>query len=65
MLIIQLPVSVMLKSIRRTFSLKFRNHLFVCLHKDRMPAALRERVQPRVFLCFACWVDNLSPDKAV
>lgn len=54
----------MLKSIRHTFSLKFRNRLFVCLLNERMPTALRKRVQPWVFCCFACWVDHLGPDKA-
>lgn len=54
----------MLKAIRKTFSLKFRGRLFVCLRNDRMPAALRKRVHPRVFCCFACWVDHMTPDKA-
>jgi len=54
-----------LKSIRRTFSLKFRGRLLVCLRNDRMPAALRQRVHPRVFCCFACWVDRVTHGKAV
>ncbi len=53
----------MLRSIRRTFSLKFRNRIFVCLHNDRLPSALRKRVQPWVFCCFACWIDHISPEK--
>ena len=51
----------MLKSIRRSFSLRFRNRVLVCLHNDRMPRALRQRVRPRVFCCFACWMDHLDP----
>lgn len=54
----------MLKAIRKTFSLKIRDRLLVCLPNKNMPAALRTRVQPRVFLCYACWVDRLASDKA-
>ena len=53
----------MLKSIRRTFSLRFRSRLFVCLHNSRMPTALRKRVQPWVCCCFACWMDRVTSDK--
>lgn len=55
----------MLKAIHKTFSLKFRNHLLVCLPNSRMPNALRKRVQPRIVFCFACWVDNLASSKSV
>jgi len=48
-----------LKAIQQTFSLKFRDHLLVCLPNSRMPQALRQRVQPRIFCCFACWVDRV------
>lgn len=54
----------MLKAIRRTFSFRIRNWVMVCLPNRRMPEALRKRVRPKVFLCMACWVDRIMPDKA-
>jgi len=53
-----------LKAIQKTFSLKFRNRLLVCLPNSSMPIALRKRVQPRIFCCFACWVDDLASSKS-
>lgn len=55
--------STVLKAIKKTFSLKFRDRLLVCLPNSRMPQALRKRVQPRIFCCFACWVDRLAEHK--
>lgn len=54
----------MLKAIRKTFSLRIRNRIMVCLPNRQMPDALRERVRPKVFLCMACWMDRIVPDKA-
>lgn len=54
----------MLKSIRRTFKLKFRDRVFVCLRNNRLPAALRRRVQPWVCCCVACWFDRTTADEA-
>ncbi len=53
----------MLKAIRRTFSLRFRNRVMVCLPNRQMPEALRKRVRPRVLFCMACWVDRIETGK--
>jgi len=53
----------MLKAIRRTFSLRFRDRVVVCLPNRQMPEALRKRVRPRVLFCMACWVDRIETEK--
>ena len=53
----------MLKAIRRTFSLRFRDRVMVCLPNRQMPDALRKRVRPRVLFCMACWVDRIGQEK--
>ena len=50
----------MLKAIRKTFSMKFGSRVFVCLHNDSLPPALRKQVRPFVFGFVACWIDRLQ-----
>jgi hypothetical protein len=50
----------MLKAIRKTFSMKLGSRVFVCLHNDQLPPALRKQVRPFVFGFVACWVDRLQ-----
>lgn len=51
----------MLKAVNKTFSMKFGKRIFVCLHNDQLPPALRERVRPWVIGSLACWIDRLQP----
>jgi len=51
---------VMLKAIRKTFSMKLGNRVFVCLHNKQLPPDLRKQVRPFVFGFFACWIDRLQ-----
>lgn len=51
----------MLKSIRKTFSMRVGSRLFVCLRNDSLPPSLRERIRPLVVGKVACWVDRLHP----
>jgi len=53
----------MLKAIRNTYSVKLGSRLFVCLNNKQLTPALRERVRPFVFWCFACWVDRLQASR--
>ena len=57
----------MLKSIHRTFSMRFGSRVFVCLRNEQLPPALRKRVRPFVLGALACWVDRLgsAQEKAV
>ena len=50
----------MLKAIKKTYSMKFGRRVFVCLHNDQLPPALRKRVRPFVFGFVACWIDRLQ-----
>lgn len=50
----------MLKSIRRTFSMRLGNRVFVCLRNEQLPPGLRKRVRPLVVGALACWVDRLT-----
>ena len=55
----------MLKSIRRTFSMRFGSRVFVCLRNEQLPPSLRKQVRPFVFGALACWVDRLTaPNEA-
>ena len=53
----------MLKSIQRTFSMKFGSRIFVCLRNEQLPPALRKRVRPFVLGSLACWVDRLAAQR--
>jgi len=50
----------MLKAIKKTFSMKLGNRVFVCLHNKQLPPDLRKQVRPFVFGFFACWIDRLQ-----
>lgn len=53
----------MLKAIRKTFSMRLGQRVFVCLHNEQLPPALRERVRPIVVGVIACWVDRLQASR--
>ena len=50
----------MLKAVRRSFSMKLGNRVFVCLDDRQMPPALKAQVKPFVFCGFAFWTDQLN-----
>jgi hypothetical protein len=52
--------AIMLKAIKKTYSMRFGRRVFVCLHNDNLPPALRKRVRPLVFGFVACWIDRLQ-----
>lgn len=53
----------MLKAIRRTFSLKLGQRIFVCLSNEQLPPQLRKRVKPLVLAGMACWIDRLQASR--
>ena len=53
----------MLKAIRKTFSMRFGNRVFVCLRNEQLPPKLRQQVRPYVVGSLACWFDRLQPGR--
>jgi hypothetical protein len=50
----------MLRGIRRTFSMKLGQRLFVCLSNQQLPPELRKRIRPVVLAGVACWMDRIT-----